>query len=115
MHDVVADLQAQPLGARRPRRAGTPRPAGLLDEGVAAPGARTAGAVARARRGAVPRRPEQHLGDLLEEAAGRVPLDRAPQSPAGGVGQVEVLAGPGHADVAQPALFLELVGLAHGP
>jgi hypothetical protein len=54
---------------------------------------------------------DEPVGDLVEEAAGRVVLRTTEQRPAPGVGQVEALPGPGDPDVGEPPLLLELVGL----
>ena len=54
-------------------------------------------------------------GDLLEEPRRRVVLRRAEQAAAPGVGDVEALPGPGDADVGEPALLLQLVGLGQRP
>src|SRR5690606_2066155 len=61
---------------------------------------------------AVPLDVVHELGrDLVEEPAGRVVLRAAEQRAAPGVGEVEPATGPGDADVREPALLLELVGL----
>ncbi len=58
------------------------------------------------------RGPHQGLGDLLEKAARRVVLGLTPQVPAPGVRQIELLPGPGDADVGQPPFLFHLGRLA---
>src|SRR5690606_28152779 len=57
---------------------------------------------------------DEVLGDLVEEAAGRVVLRAAVEGAAPGVAQVEPLLGPGEGHVGEAPLLLELVGLADG-
>src|SRR5437870_3361354 len=89
--DVVADLEAQLLrtgrtGLRAAARA-TAHDAGAQ---LAFPGSPSA------RVGAAGQ-PDQLLGDLGQEPAGRVVLGRPEQVPAPGVAEVEPLPGPGDA------------------
>ena len=55
---------------------------------------------------------DQLLGDLGEEPAGRVEVRAPEEHPAPRVAEIEPLARPGDADIAEAAFLLELVGLA---
>src|SRR5690554_5306482 len=140
--DVVAHLDAELLGAVAGRTgAGAalaggspPGPQGGLDHAIAvgaaapAPGPVASAAVAAARvvaAGAVgapaPAGPalldglHEVLGDLVEEAAGRVVLGAAVEGAAPRVAEVEAVLGPGERHVGEAPLLLELVGVADGP
>src|SRR3989440_1621701 len=58
---------------------------------------------------------DQLLGDLGKEPAGRVEVRAPEEHAAPRVAEIEPLARAGDADVAEPALLLELVGGAPGP
>ena len=123
----TAGTEGAGRGGRRGRARGTASGAGALAEDVAAVGlgAAAEGAVAVSALGVVDAA-EAHgahaharavrLGNLLEEAAGRVGLDGAVGATRGGVREVELLAGARDGDVGQAALLLELgrVGVAEG-
>src|SRR5439155_11232999 len=82
--DVVADSQPEPLAPTRAGRRHPPRPfGGLHDAGTTA---LTHAALAALHQGG------EVLGDLLEEAAGRVVLGRAEQHPAPCVREMQALA-----------------------
>ena len=49
---------------------------------------------------------EKFLGNLFQEPAGRIVLDFAPQKARSGIGQRQVIFGPGNAHVSEPPLFL---------
>src|SRR5204862_1270360 len=106
--DVVTDAQAEFLGAggagQGPAAAAPGRTDGTGGQ-LALPGRRPAGV-------GPPGQVHELLGDLGEEPAGGVVLGRAEEVPAPGVAEVEPLPGPGDADVTEPALLVELVGVA---
>src|SRR5205807_6196981 len=99
VHHVVPYPQSQLLSPRGARRRGAPAPQGGLDD---------AGAPALGQPGLAPAFDHRRevLGDLLEEAAGRVVLRRAEQRPAPRVGELEPLAGPGATDVVEAGPLL---------
>src|SRR5690606_13487678 len=85
--------------ARARRAAGArPAPVGAAEAAGAGPAATVAAALGDAH---------QLGGDLVEEPARRVVLGGAEQGPLPGVGEVEALAGPGDAHVAEAPLLLE--------
>src|SRR5579875_1455761 len=111
VHDGLPRPQLEGLGPRAPHRC-RPAPAeGRLDDLL--PG-RGGAAPPEARSGPAPLGPDRLVGDLGQEAAGRVVLRLAPEVAAPGVRQVQPVARPGDAHVGEPTLLFELVGLAEG-
>src|SRR4051812_43185905 len=111
--DVVADVEAELLGAAAAGRGRRPAAAARRDSGrdhrVAVGAEAAPRAAAPAARLAL--RLDQLLRDLGEEAARRVVVGRAEQLPAPRVAEVEPLTRAGDADVAEAPLFLERVGV----
>ena len=97
--------------ARGRRRPPTPRPPSSR------PAGRRLAAVGRPARQppALADVLDQLLGDLVEEPRRRVVLRGAEQHAAPRVAHVQPLAGPGDADVGEPPLLLQLLGLGEGP
>src|SRR5690625_2149769 len=103
----VLSATAQPSAEGGPAPAAVPCPEGASPT-VAAGG----GEAGTAESGPCPRHVQHGLRDLVEEPAGRHELGGAPHRPHLSPGDVELLPGTGDADVSEPALLLQLLGVA---